>query len=68
MLSAGTATEGCEARGGGRVMRSVRARRSCSNDPLYGADTAVFNHGESISPVEAPAAGCCVPATRATGL
>ena len=33
--------------------------------PVYGEDTAVFNHGESITPVEAPAAGCCVPAQRA---
>ena len=31
---------------------------------VYGEDTAVFNHGESITPAEAPAAGCCVPAQR----
>ena len=33
--------------------------------PVYGEDTAVFNHGESTVPVEAPASGCCVPAERA---
>jgi len=33
--------------------------------PVYGEDTAVFNHGESSKPVEAPTAGCCVPAQRA---
>jgi len=33
--------------------------------PVYGEDTAVFNHGESTTPVEAPQAGCCVPAQRA---
>jgi lactoylglutathione lyase len=33
--------------------------------PVYGEDTPVFNHGESTTPVEAPAAGCCVPAQRA---
>src|ERR1700692_1061857 len=33
--------------------------------PVYGEDTAVFNHGESITAVEEPAAGCCVPAQRA---
>jgi catechol 2,3-dioxygenase-like lactoylglutathione lyase family enzyme len=33
--------------------------------PVYGDDTAVFNHGEATTPVEAPAAGCCVPAQRA---
>ena len=32
--------------------------------PVYGEDTAVFNHGESTVPVEA-ATGCCVPAERA---
>ena len=26
--------------------------------PVYGEDTAVFNHGESITAVEEPAAGC----------
>jgi catechol 2,3-dioxygenase-like lactoylglutathione lyase family enzyme len=34
--------------------------------PVYGDDTAVFNHGESIDPVAAEAAAsaraCCVPA------
>jgi catechol 2,3-dioxygenase-like lactoylglutathione lyase family enzyme len=33
--------------------------------PVYGEDTPVFNHGKSTTPVEAPAAGCCVPAERA---
>ena len=33
--------------------------------PVYGEDTVVFNDGESTTPVEAPAAGCCVPAERA---
>lgn len=33
--------------------------------PVYGEDTAVFDHGESVMPVEVPAAGCCVPAQRA---
>jgi hypothetical protein len=32
---------------------------------VYGEDSAVFNHGESTTPVEAPASGCCVPAQRA---
>jgi hypothetical protein len=32
--------------------------------PVYGEDTAVFNHGESTSPIEVPAAGCCAPAQR----
>ena len=32
--------------------------------PVYGEDTAVFNHGESSEPVETPAAACCVPAQR----
>jgi catechol 2,3-dioxygenase-like lactoylglutathione lyase family enzyme len=30
--------------------------------PVYGEDTPVFDHGESIVPVEAPSAACCVPA------
>jgi lactoylglutathione lyase len=30
--------------------------------PVYGEDTAVFNHGASAFPVEAPAPECCVPA------
>ena len=29
--------------------------------PVYGEDTAVFNHGASIVPVESSTAGCCVP-------
>src|SRR5579863_6325492 len=29
--------------------------------PVYGEDTAVFNHGESIVPVEGAAARCCEP-------
>ena len=33
--------------------------------PVYGEDTAVFNHGDSVTPLSAPAAGCCVPAQRA---
>src|ERR1700729_665690 len=32
--------------------------------PVYGEDTAVFTHGESTRPAEAPAAGCCIPAQR----
>jgi catechol 2,3-dioxygenase-like lactoylglutathione lyase family enzyme len=32
--------------------------------PVYGEDTAVFAHGESIVPVENSAAPCCVPAQR----
>src|SRR5271154_2550932 len=33
-----------------------------SRIPVYGEDTAVFNHGESTAPMEAPATGCCAPA------
>jgi catechol 2,3-dioxygenase-like lactoylglutathione lyase family enzyme len=33
--------------------------------PVYGDDTAVFNHGESIVPLENSSAQCCVPAQRA---
>jgi lactoylglutathione lyase len=33
--------------------------------PVYGEDTAVFNHGESIVPVENASAQCCVPAQKA---
>jgi catechol 2,3-dioxygenase-like lactoylglutathione lyase family enzyme len=33
--------------------------------PVYGEDTAVFNHGESIVPVKSTAAQCCVPAQKA---
>jgi hypothetical protein len=32
--------------------------------PVYGEDTAVFDHGESIVPVEGSAAQCCVPAQK----
>jgi catechol 2,3-dioxygenase-like lactoylglutathione lyase family enzyme len=32
--------------------------------PVYGEDTAVFDHGASIVPVENSAAQCCVPAQR----
>ena len=32
--------------------------------PVYGEDTRVFDHGESVVPVENPAAACCVPAQR----
>jgi hypothetical protein len=39
--------------------------RTLSRIPVYGEDTAVFNHGESTVPVEAPATGCCVPAEPA---
>ena len=33
--------------------------------PVYGEDTAVFNHGESIVRGEGAAAQCCVPAKAA---
>jgi catechol 2,3-dioxygenase-like lactoylglutathione lyase family enzyme len=33
--------------------------------PVYGEDTALFHHGQSTTPVEAPAVGCCVPAQQA---
>ena len=34
--------------------------------PVYGEDTPVFNHGESVVPVEsAGASGCCVPTQKA---
>jgi hypothetical protein len=33
--------------------------------PVYGEDTAVFDHGASSVPVEAPASRCCVPAPKA---
>jgi GNAT superfamily N-acetyltransferase len=39
--------------------------RTLGRIPVYGEDTAVFNHGESTKPVEAPIAGCCAPAQRA---
>src|ERR1700732_4727356 len=32
--------------------------------PVYGENTAVFNHGESAVPIEKPAATCCVPAQK----
>jgi catechol 2,3-dioxygenase-like lactoylglutathione lyase family enzyme len=32
--------------------------------PVYGEDTAVFNHGESVVPVETTTAACCVPVQR----
>jgi len=38
---------------------------SLGSIPIYGEDTAVFNHGESIVPVENSFAQCCVPAQRA---
>jgi lactoylglutathione lyase len=37
---------------------------SLSRIPVYGEDTAVFNHGQSITPVAAPGSSCCVPAQR----
>ena len=33
--------------------------------PVYGEDTAVFDHGASIVPVESSPAQCCVPAQKA---
>jgi catechol 2,3-dioxygenase-like lactoylglutathione lyase family enzyme len=33
--------------------------------PVYGEDTAVFNHGESIVPVESSSRQCCVPEQKA---
>ena len=33
--------------------------------PVYGEDTAVFNHGASAIPVEPQASHCCVPAQKA---
>jgi catechol 2,3-dioxygenase-like lactoylglutathione lyase family enzyme len=32
--------------------------------PVYGEDTPVFNHGESVVPIENASATCCVPAQR----
>lgn len=34
--------------------------------PVYGKDTAVFNHGESVVPTQkvASQAGCCLPAAK----
>jgi len=39
---------------------------SLSSIPVYGEDTAVFNHGTSTIPVKASEAGsgCCVPAAQ----
>jgi len=39
---------------------------SLSSIPVYGEDTAVFNHGTSTIPVKAPetGSGCCVPAAQ----
>jgi catechol 2,3-dioxygenase-like lactoylglutathione lyase family enzyme len=34
--------------------------------PVYGEDTAVFDHGASIVPAGSAAAQCCVPAQKAT--
>jgi hypothetical protein len=33
--------------------------------PVYGEDTAVFDHGASVLAVEGSAAPCCVPAQKA---
>jgi lactoylglutathione lyase len=33
--------------------------------PVYGEDTAVFDHGASIAPVQGPSSQCCVPAPKA---
>jgi catechol 2,3-dioxygenase-like lactoylglutathione lyase family enzyme len=38
--------------------------RTLSSIPVYGEDTAVFNHGVSIVQVESPGAPCCVPAAK----
>jgi catechol 2,3-dioxygenase-like lactoylglutathione lyase family enzyme len=37
---------------------------SLASIPVYGENTAVFNHGESVTPVKIanPSSGCCVPA------
>jgi hypothetical protein len=32
--------------------------------PVYGEDTAVFNHGESTVPIKGSTVQCCVPAQR----
>ena len=32
--------------------------------PVYGKDTPVFSHGESVVPVESAAPGCCVTTQR----
>jgi catechol 2,3-dioxygenase-like lactoylglutathione lyase family enzyme len=46
-------------------LRGMRTQLEAADARMYGEDTAVFNHGESTTPVEAPSAGCCVPAQRA---
>jgi catechol 2,3-dioxygenase-like lactoylglutathione lyase family enzyme len=33
--------------------------------PVYGEDTAVFDHGASIVPTESSGSQCCVPASKA---
>jgi catechol 2,3-dioxygenase-like lactoylglutathione lyase family enzyme len=32
--------------------------------PVYGEDTAVFDHGASMAPAESSAAPCCVPVSK----
>jgi catechol 2,3-dioxygenase-like lactoylglutathione lyase family enzyme len=32
--------------------------------PVYGKETAVFDHGTSVVPVDGPGSQCCVPAPR----
>ena len=32
--------------------------------PVYGEDTAVFNHGTSVTPVQKAQGSCCVPVQR----
>jgi catechol 2,3-dioxygenase-like lactoylglutathione lyase family enzyme len=39
--------------------------RTLGSIPVYGEDTAVFDHGASIVPVESSAAQCCVPVQNA---
>lgn len=41
---------------------------SLASIPVYGEDTAVFNHGTSVTPVKvaSPDSGCCVPAAKTT--
>ncbi|MHB8478226.1 MAG: ArsI/CadI family heavy metal resistance metalloenzyme [Steroidobacteraceae bacterium] len=34
------------------------------NIPVYGEDTAVFDHGASVVPVQSAAAACCVPSQK----
>jgi catechol 2,3-dioxygenase-like lactoylglutathione lyase family enzyme len=33
--------------------------------PVYGKETAVFDHGTSVVPVDGPGSQCCVPAPKA---